>query len=119
MWMHRIDITRAVGGTLSPDTAHDGRMAALVVRDLAEALHPRLKRHAALLRLTGAAGGAYQIGHDAAPTATIEMDALDFCILASGRYKAAEVHQRKLATISGATALGEEFIALCENRVVF
>jgi uncharacterized protein (TIGR03083 family) len=76
-WMHRMDMARAVGAdpVLTPD--HDGRIVADVVRDWA-------RRHGSAfeLRLAGPAGGTFR-----SQTAgeRLDLDAVEFCRLLSGR----------------------------------
>lgn len=76
-WMHRMDIARATGRepVLTPD--HDGVLVADVVAEWAG-------RHGLpyRLRLTGPAGGSWSAGSDGPD---IEMDAIDFCRVLSGR----------------------------------
>lgn len=76
-WMHRIDIVRAAGARhiLTPD--HDGVLVADVVAEWAQ-------RHGQpySLQLTGPAGGEWSVD-GAGPT--IEMDAIEFCRVLSGR----------------------------------
>jgi len=76
-WMHRIDICRATGTelTLTPD--HDGRIVADVVAEWA-------RRHGQsfALFLDGTAGGNYTHGTGGAH---LELDAVQFCRLLSGR----------------------------------
>jgi uncharacterized protein (TIGR03083 family) len=84
-WMHRLDICRATGKRFEQTADHDGRIAALVMRDLAKTLPAKLGVGAVRFELSGIAGGNYQIG-TAKPTAAIAMDVLDFNIYASGRF---------------------------------
>jgi uncharacterized protein (TIGR03083 family) len=76
-WMHRVDISRAIARemVLSPD--HDGRLVADVVAEWG-------RRHGQpfTLTLTGPAGGAYVSGHSGE---NIELDAVEFCRILSGR----------------------------------
>ena len=76
-WMHRVDLARATGGdlVLSPD--HDGVVVADVVTEWA-ARHGR----PFALRLTGPAGGSWTSGTGGEE---IEMDAIEFCRVLSGR----------------------------------
>lgn len=69
--------------------AHDGRIVALVVRDLAQQFARDPGGHPVVYHLTGPAGGIWQLG-DAARAATVCMDALDLNLLASGRITAVE-----------------------------
>ncbi|MBI5876560.1 MAG: maleylpyruvate isomerase family mycothiol-dependent enzyme [Chloroflexi bacterium] len=103
-WMHRLDICRAANRVFYQTRDHDGRIVALVVRDVDAMLRKHLGGRAAVLDLSGIAGGSWKVGAgDVA--ATIQMDALDFCILVSGRFAYAE--GRAKASISGNTALAE------------
>ena len=76
-WMHRGDISRATGRdvVLTPD--HDGRIVAHMVADWA-------RRHGQpfTLTLTGPAGGHYATGDGGE---YIELDAVEFCRIVSGR----------------------------------
>ena len=76
-WMHRIDTARAVGAGLVLTAEHDGAIVDDVVREWAE-------RHGqpCTLRLTGPAGGAWIFGSD---RAELELDAIEFCRIVSGR----------------------------------
>jgi hypothetical protein len=76
-FIHRVDITRAMGKPMVVTSDHEGRIVADVVRDWAA-------QHGAAfaLRLTGPAGGAYRAGSDGEH---IEMNALEFCRILSGR----------------------------------
>lgn len=103
-WMHRLDICRATGRQFHQTTEHDGRIAALVMRDASIPLQSTLDRHAVEFDLTGTAGGAWQIG-PGEPIATIHMDALDFSIYASGRFNYDEIRER--ASVTGDDSLAE------------
>lgn len=76
-WMHRIDISRAVGRDVVLSADHDGRIVADVVADWAS-------RHGQpfTLTLTGPAGGCYTAG-DGGPD--LELDAVEFCRILCGR----------------------------------
>ncbi|NYI99335.1 uncharacterized protein (TIGR03083 family) [Nocardioides thalensis] len=76
-WMHRMDIARATGRAPLLTADHDGVIVADVVAEWAD-------RHGLpyRLRLTGPAGGSWSAG-DGGPT--IEMDAIEFCRVLSGR----------------------------------
>lgn len=91
MWMHRLDICRATGREMVQTSRHDGRITALVVRDLARKLTPKLAGQAIVYELTGTSGGCWSLGENASPKATITMDVLDFHLLASGRLPAHEI----------------------------
>jgi len=101
-WMHRMDICRAANRPFEQTREHDGRIVELVVLDVAKKLRKRLHGKAITITLTGIAGGAWQIG-DGAPTAGLEMDALDFNIFVSGRFSYEEGMQR--AHLSGDESL--------------
>ncbi|HTJ76751.1 MAG TPA: maleylpyruvate isomerase family mycothiol-dependent enzyme [Acidimicrobiales bacterium] len=76
-WMHRIDLCRAVGAEPTLTGDHDGRIVADVVAEWA-------RRHARpfTLVLAGPAGGAFAQGGGGAP---MELDAVEFCRILSGR----------------------------------
>ena len=76
-WMHRTDICRATGREPHLTAGHDGVLVADVVEEWA-ARHSRPYR----LRLTGPAGGSWSSGDDGEE---IELDAVEFCRLLSGR----------------------------------
>ena len=78
-WMHRVDIARATERPLELTAGHDGRIVADVVREWAER-HGRPFR----LQLTGPAGGSYA-GGGPGPTESLELDAVEFCRILSGR----------------------------------
>lgn len=75
--IHRVDITRATGKPMVITADHEGRVIADVVRDWA-AHHGR----AFTLRLSDPAGGTYRAGSGGED---IELDALQFCRILSGR----------------------------------
>jgi uncharacterized protein (TIGR03083 family) len=77
-WMHRIDIARATGRDLELTAAHDGRIVADVVAELA-------RRHEQPFTLTptGAAGGEFVSGDGGGEHLTI--DAIEMCRILSGR----------------------------------
>lgn len=77
VWLHRIDIARALGHDLEVDSDVDGRIVEDVSREWAD-------RHGVPvdLKLTGPAGGHYVRGSNGP---SIEMNAIDFCWILSGR----------------------------------
>lgn len=97
-WMHRLDICRATDRHFEQSADHDGRIAALVMRDVAEALARKYDGPALAFDLTGVAGGTWKIGAGE-PAASIRMDVLEFNIFASGRYSYEEA--RAMMTITG------------------
>lgn len=77
-WLHRVaDLSRAAGAAPVLDAAHDGRIVADVAAEWA-------RRHGqpVELVLTGPAGGRFSAGTGGP---TIELDAVDFCRVVSGR----------------------------------
>jgi len=77
VWMHRVDISRAVGRPVELTPEHDGRLVADVVADWA-------LRHGQPfgLLLRGPAGGSFSAGHAGEQ---LEEDAVEFCRILSGR----------------------------------
>ena len=104
MWMHRLDICRATGREMIQTSHHDGRITALVVRDLARKLTPRLGGRAVAYELTSISGGCWILGENVRPIARITMDVFDFHLLASGRMPADKLS-------SHASVVGDEQIA--------
>jgi uncharacterized protein (TIGR03083 family) len=76
-WLHRIDICRATGRSPLLTGEHDGRIVADVVAEWAE-----LHEQPYALVLTGPAGGRWLHGTGGE---TIEVDAVEFCRILSGR----------------------------------
>lgn len=108
MWVHRLDLARATGRPMTLTAAHDGRMIALMMHDLALALAPRLGDLAISFELTGPAGGRFRVGSTNHPSASLRLDALDFAWLAAGRMRASEM--RDLVTIEGDGILAERVL---------
>jgi uncharacterized protein (TIGR03083 family) len=77
VWMHRVDLSRATGRELELTPGHDGALVADVVAEWAQR-HGRPYR----LRLTGPAGGVWSSG---AGGEDVELDAVEFCRVLSGR----------------------------------
>ena len=77
VWMHRVDISRAVGRSLELTREHDGVIVADVVDEWAS-------RHGQPyhLELTGPAGGVFRSGD---PGERLTEDAVEFCRILSGR----------------------------------
>jgi uncharacterized protein (TIGR03083 family) len=96
IWSHRLDVARATGRPMELTPGHDGRMTALVVRELA----PRLGPEAVVYELGGPAGGTWRIG-GGAPVATIRMEALDFHRVASERLSPADAFAGGLVAVWG------------------
>jgi uncharacterized protein (TIGR03083 family) len=76
-WMHRLDISRAIRREMVLTPGHDGRLVADAVSEWA-------RRHGQpfTLTLTGSAGGTYLAGDGGEH---IELDAVEFCRILSGR----------------------------------
>ena len=76
-WMHRVDSTRATGKPMTLTAEHDGLIVADVVAEWAA-------RHGqpCTLVLGGLAGGHWSYGSGGP---TIELDAIEFCRIVSGR----------------------------------
>jgi len=78
-WLHRIDLCRALGVEPELTAEHDGSIVADVVGEWAHR-HGRPTR----LTLTGAAGGSFTHG-EPGPDDDLELDAVEFCRIVSGR----------------------------------
>lgn len=78
-WMHHIDLCRAIGADPVVSADHDGRIVADVVAEWA-------RRHGEPyhLTLTGPAGGTFAAGTIASKQ-RLELDAVEFCRILSGR----------------------------------
>lgn len=105
MWMHRLDICRATGRAFVQTADHDGRLVALVVRDLGRKLKAVLGGRTIVYHVTGASGGMWRFGPDATPAATLTMDTLDFNLLASERMDADTFLAEGRVQIEGDAAL--------------
>ena len=77
VWMHRVDISRALGRSLELTRDHDGVIVADVVDEWA-----RRHGHPYHLELTGPAGGLFRSG---AVGQRLTEDAVKFCRILSGR----------------------------------
>jgi uncharacterized protein (TIGR03083 family) len=107
VWMHRLDIALATGRPMVLTPQHDGRMTALVVRDIQGKLSRSLDR-AVRYHLTGPAGGSYIVG-PGEPAAALRMDACNFQLLASRYALVDEI--RPLVAVEGDPALAEQALA--------
>jgi uncharacterized protein (TIGR03083 family) len=105
-WMHRYDICVATNREMVLSPVHDGRISALVIRDLEKILRPVTGSSSFVLDLTGPAGGIWQFGKGT-PSTTITMDALDFHILASDRVTAGEIIEQGKVFLSGDADFGK------------
>jgi uncharacterized protein (TIGR03083 family) len=77
VWMHRVDISRAVGRPVALEAEHDGRVVADIVAEWA-----RLHDDPFTLDLRGPAGGCYEARGGDEP---IRVDAVEFVRILSGR----------------------------------
>jgi uncharacterized protein (TIGR03083 family) len=77
LWIHRVDISRAVEHDVVLSADHDGRLVADVVADWA-----RRNRQPFTLTLGGPAGDRFSAG-DGGPD--LDLDAIEFCRIVSGR----------------------------------
>lgn len=107
-WMHRYDICAATGKEMVVTPEHDGRIIALILRDLARNLKKQLGSRTIDLHLRGALEATYRFGRGSRPTAVIEMDFFDFNLLASGRKKVADVVGQ--TTVSGDQTAADWFL---------
>ncbi len=103
-WMHRHDIALATGREMVVSPEHDGRIQALVIRDLGRKLKGQLHGRTIDLLLTGEAGGNFRFGPGGQADAVIEMDTSTFNRLASGRLPAE-------AALAQATVEGDQAVA--------
>lgn len=115
LWMHRLDLALATGRTFVQTPEHDGRVLALVVRDMAGTLARALGHASVIYELTGPVGATWRLGKSAVPSATIRMDALAFAQLSSQRIRAADVLPR--AELTGDVALARR--ALEQTAVLY
>lgn len=106
-WMHRLDICRATGNHFELTAEHDGRIVALVVRDVSQQLAGKLGGKGVVIELTGVAGGIWKVG-TGEEVARLKMDALDFNIFVSGRFSYKEGLAR--AELSGDTVFLKELL---------
>ena len=108
MWMHRLDLCRATGREMVMTPEHDGRIVALVMRDLEKKLATKLRTTSIVYHLSGPTGGMWLLGAKSSPVATIHLDVLEFNLLASGRLTAEEAESR--ASIEGNSVLAREVL---------
>jgi uncharacterized protein (TIGR03083 family) len=80
LWMHRVDMSRALNRPLALSADHDGRIVADIVAEWA-------RRHGKhfVLELSGPAGGTYAHDPDLPGAEQISLDAVEFCRTLSGR----------------------------------
>jgi hypothetical protein len=109
-WCHRLDICRATGREMILTAEHDGRIMALVMRELAAKIKRELKGITVGYELTGPAGGYWRVGSNGQQSVTIRMNMLDFSRLTSGRLTPDEVRSQSLADISGDAELASRVL---------
>ncbi|HEY6542022.1 MAG TPA: maleylpyruvate isomerase family mycothiol-dependent enzyme [Ktedonobacteraceae bacterium] len=108
MWMHRIDLCRATGREMAMTSGHDGRIVALVMRDLEKKLASKLRTTSIVYHLSGSIGSVWQLGAKVSPAATLQLDVLNFNLLASGRLTADEAYTH--ASIEGDSILARQVL---------
>jgi uncharacterized protein (TIGR03083 family) len=83
LWMHRVDVARALDRPLDLSASHDGRIVADIVAEWA-------RRHGRpfVLELTGPAGGTYAQRPDVSEAEGMKLDAVQFCRMLAGRAQA-------------------------------
>jgi uncharacterized protein (TIGR03083 family) len=108
MWIHRLDIALATSRRMVLEAAHDGRIVALMVRDLEASLRPLLADRSIVLDLEGQAGGRYRFGQTELAAATIRLDVTEFVLLVAGRSDRSEVAER--SEIDGDVSFGKRVI---------
>lgn len=79
VWMHRVDLSRAIGRTIDATAQHDGRIVADIIAEWATTHSDPFT-----LRLTGPAGGTY-VRDSANAGDCLELDAIECCRILSGR----------------------------------
>lgn len=115
-WLHRLDICRATGRTMKLDSEHDARITELAMLDIAKQLAKQgAATHTVIVELTGPAGGTFHYGPDRAPDAVIQMDALDFHWMTSGRATPEEGLAQ--ATVQGDREVARSFLQ--KTRVLY
>ncbi len=74
IWMHRIELALSTGHQVDRTADHDGRLTALVMRDLARRLATVLETRSVIYHLTGPDGGVFRFGTGDEPDAVLTMD---------------------------------------------
>lgn len=85
MWMHRMEIALATDRPITRTADHEGRLTALVMRDLARRLAQMLGDRTIVYQLTGPDGGVFGLGTGQEPDVVLSIDTVDFHLLASDR----------------------------------
>lgn len=99
-WSHRLDICRATQRPMTLTVDHDGRLMALVVRDLAAQMCKPLTNRSVIVQVLGPAGGSWRIGSGEV-TAMLQADAVDFIRLTSGRLAPEDMLARSPLKLEG------------------
>ncbi len=107
-WMHRYDICAATGKEMVVTPDHDGRIVALVVRDVANKLRHEIGNRTVIVTLVGKLSASYRFGPSDNPGCRIELDVFDFNLLASGRVALSELRPR--IAISGDERIARWFL---------
>jgi uncharacterized protein (TIGR03083 family) len=79
VWMHRVDLSRAIGRTFHATAEHEGRIVADIIAEWATTHTDPFA-----LKLTGSAGGTY-VRDSADSGDCLEVDAIECCRILSGR----------------------------------
>jgi uncharacterized protein (TIGR03083 family) len=111
-WMHRADLCHATGQHMHLTPEHDGRIIALVLRDLARKRARNRETDTIDLILTDDIELIYRFGSKSRADATIRINLIEFNRLASGRLKFEKVITA--AEFSGNTAVAHKFLRNCE-----
>ena len=114
-WMHRLDLARAVDREFEVSADHDGRIVALIVRDLSEVLPRRIgPERTVRLDLTSPAGGTWDLGAGTDPRVTLRLDALDFAWLSANRTDARSLVESGQVLYEGEKATGWQVLNHCQ-----
>ncbi len=111
-WMHRADLCRATGQNMYLTPEHDGRIVALVLRDLVRKRARNQETETIDLILLDDIELAYRFGNKSQPDATIIINLIEFNRLASGRLEFEEA--TTAAEFSGNTTVAHAFLRNCE-----
>jgi uncharacterized protein (TIGR03083 family) len=98
IWMHRIELELSAGRPVARSAEHDGRLTALVMRDLARRLATVVENRSVVYRLTGPDGGGFRFGATGDTDVVLTMDTIDLHMLASERRSAADALERTSVT---------------------
>ena len=93
-WMHRYDLCAATGRAMTITPEHDGRIVALILRDLAKKLEKALGDHAVDLVITGECEIVCRLGRQGESGCSITLSLFDLALLSSDRVSVTEVYPR-------------------------